>query len=318
MSALPPPPPSGPSYSYGSPYAGPYGGMGRPRPQSLDGLALAASILLGITILLSLVAVGAFVHRASVLDDFLNGGDTSFADLQDLDDADSTVAGAVVVWGLGVVATAAVFIVWQYRHSKNAEALGGSGGLGPAWAIAGWFIPFGFYVLPGMELFQSSRPSDPTLHPQQPPRQGQGSPLVVVWALALGAGWLLFTVSRLWFPDEDDVRFDIDRAQDGVSADHLAAGSFVILVVAAVLAIVMVQSLSRRQGVKTAALLASGALGYGTPGYGTPGYGAPGYGYPGPPGSAAPGYPQPGGYGQPGGYPQPGPGSGWPPPPGTQ
>ena len=260
MSALPPPPPSGSSYGsygpYGSQYVGPYGNVARPgRLQSLDGLALATTILLGIMIVLALVGVAAFSNRASVLDDFLNGGDASFADLQDLDDADGMVGGAILVYALGVLAAGGVFIAWQYRHAKNAELIGGSGGLGPAWAIAGWFIPLANYVLPGIELFQSSQPSDPALHPQQPPRQGQGSALVVVWALAFGAGNILFTFSRIWFPDEDDVRFDVDRAQDGVRADNLAAGSFVILIAAAIIAIVMVRSLSRRQASKAAALM---------------------------------------------------------------
>jgi hypothetical protein len=319
MSALPPPPPSGPSYGgYGSPYSGPYGNMARRPVQSLDGLALATSILLGIMIVLCLVGVAAFANRASVLDDFLNGGDATFANLSDLDDADGMVAGAILIYGLGVLATAGVFIAWQYRHSRNAETIGGSSGLGPAWAIAGWFIPLANYVLPGVELFQSSQPSDPALHPQQPRRQGQGSPLVVVWALAFGAGNILLWGSRVWFPDEDDVRLDIDRAQDGVSADNLAAGSFVILVAAAIIAIVMVRSLSRRQATAAAALVASGAPGYGAPGYGQPYPGPPGSAYPGPPGAAAPGYGQPApGPAYPGSTP-PGPDSGWPPPPGAQ
>jgi hypothetical protein len=326
MSALPPPPPAASPYgsSYGS-YGGPYGYMGRQfRP--LDGLALATSILLGIMAAVSLLGLGAYANRASVLDDFLNGGDMTFAELSDLDDADGLVGGASAIYFLGLLATAGVFIAWQYRHAKNAEAIGGAGGLGPAWAIAGWFIPLANYVLPGVELFQSSQPSDPTLHPQQPPRQGRGSPLVLVWAFAFGAGNLLFLGSRIWFPDEDDVRLDPDRAQDGISADNLAAGGFFVLAVTAVLGIVMVRSLSRRQAAKAVTQGAPGSgPGYGQPAYGAPGYGPPGYGAPGsgpgygqPP--AAPGYGAPGGgpgYGPPPGSAPPGPDSGWPSPPGA-
>jgi hypothetical protein len=329
MSALPPPPPSGPSGpsgpsygGYGSPYAGPYGNVARRPVQSLDGLALVTSILLGVMILLALFGVGAFFNRASVVDDVANG-DVSFGQIQDVQDADDMAAGAVLVYLLGVLATAGVFIAWQYRHSRNAETIGGSSGLGPAWAIAGWFIPLANYVLPGVELFQSSQPSDPALHPQQPRRQGQGSPLVVVWAIAFGAGNILFAISRIMFPDEDDQFIDTSWTDDAITADNLAAGSFVILVAAAIIAIVMVRSLSRRQATAAAALVASGAPGYGAPGYGQPYPGPPGSAYPGPPGSAAPGYGQPGGYGQPApgpAYPgstPPGPDSGWPPPPGA-
>jgi hypothetical protein len=280
----------------------------------LDGLALATSILLGIMTLLSLFGVGAFLNRASLIDDVSNG-DIGFGQIQDVQDADDMAAVAVLVYSLGLLVTAGVFIAWQYRHAKNAEGIGGRGGaLGPAWAIAGWFIPIANYALPGVELYQSSQVSDPTLQPQQPPRQGRGSPLVIVWAVAFGAGNILFAISRLMFPDEDDQFVDTSWTDDAIRSDNLTAVSFVILVATAILAIVMVQSLGKRQAAKAAALGASGV----------PGYGAPGYGY-GPPGQAYPGYGQPGyggapaapGYGQPA-PPPPGPDSGWPPPPGAQ
>ncbi len=53
-----------------------------------------------------------------------------------------------------------VFIIWQFRHAKNAQVLGAYGGLGPGWAIGGWFVPFANYVLPAMQMHQSSRASD--------------------------------------------------------------------------------------------------------------------------------------------------------------
>lgn len=347
MSALPPPPPSYGSSSYGAPAYG-YGGN---RPvQPLDGLSLATSIMLGIMAVISIFGLAAFANRASVIDDFIDGSSFDFSTLAEIDDADGMVAGATILYGLGLLATAGAFIAWQYRHAKNAEAIAGPGGLGPAWAIAGWFIPCANLALPQVELYQSSRPSDPTHHPQAPPRQGRGSPLVIAWAIVFALGEVLLSISRMQFPGEDELARDLDSAEDAIAADNLAAGAFLVLLVAAVLGIVMVRSLSKRQAARAAALPSGGSHGYGYPappgaGYGAPGYpGAPGPGGPGPgyPGAAGPGTPGPGGPAYPGqgGYPSPpasggqggwgppgqpgqagqpgqeGPGAGWPPAPG--
>jgi hypothetical protein len=261
--------------------------------QSLDGLALAVQILLGITAAICLFGVFAFAARASVLDDFLNSDEgLNFSSLSDLSDADDTVAAAVVFTFLGAIATGVVFIIWQFRHAKNSEAMGGKHGLGAEWAIAGWFIPCANYALPGVQLFQASKASDPTLPAQAPAERGQGTPLVIFWAIAFGVGTALFSISRAMFPDQDEVAFDIDRAQDGVTADNLGAASYLILVVAAVLGAVMVRQLTRRQAARAQALTAAGVLGYGgLGGYAPPpGYGAAAAGAWGQPGASGPGY----------------------------
>lgn len=311
MSALPPPPPSQPWPSQGS---WSYGGFGPgARVQSLRGLSIAASILLGVVALLCLAAAGGFANRAGVVDDALNGGDWSFTELRDADDL---AFGMTALWLLGVVATAPVFIVWQYRHAKNAEAIGGPGGLGPPWAIAGWFIPCANAVLPAIEMFQSSRPSDPGVPPGAPPRQGRGTGLVIAWAVVYAVGNVLAGVGQALFPDEDAVAVDPGNVDDAVSADNLTAGGYVVLAVAAVLGIVMVLSLSRRQAAKAATLPSAGPYGYG---YGPPpgppgaGYSGPGYGPP-PSPPSPPSPPASGGWGPPG---QQGPGAGWPSPPGA-
>jgi hypothetical protein len=261
--------------------------------QSLEGLALAVQILLGITAAICLFGVVAFAARASVLDDFLNSdGGLNFSSLSDLSDADDTVAAAVSFTLLGVLATGVLFIIWQFRHAKNAEAMGGKHGLGAEWAIAGWFIPCANLALPAVQLFQSSQASDPALPPQAPAERGRSTPLVIFWAIAFGVGSALFSISRAMFPDEDEVALDIDRAQDGVSADNLGAAGYLILVVAAVLGAVMVRQLSRRQAAKAQALTAAGVLGYGAlGGYAPPpGYGAAAAGAWGQPGASGPGY----------------------------
>jgi hypothetical protein len=330
MTGLPPPPYEGPFSA--APMPGAYPGAFRPpgRAQPLSGLSTAVSVLLAVAAAMAIIIGAAFLSRAQKLDDFVHGGNVSFSDL---DNADNFVAGAAVIYLLVVVATGVVFIVWQYRHATNAEALGKSGGLSAGWAIGGWFIPCANTVLPAVQLYQSSQASDPYVTPGTSGspgtvrRQGDGSPLVILWAVVFGVGNIVAGLRRIGSPDQQELA-TFHRVNDFIRADRISAVGFFVLALAAVLAIVMVRSLSGRQANRIVAVGAGtgqvyGAYsqpGYGQPGYGQPGYGAygqPGYGS-GQPGYGSPGYGQPGygGYGQPPGpAPAPGPPAPGPPPP---
>lgn len=321
MSGLPPPPASGPYPGVAAPG---YGGYGVLRPmgqfRSLRGIGTATSVLLGLMAVLTLIVAFAFTSRASLVDDILDGENVSF---NEIDDADSTVLGAVGIWGLGALATGIVFIVWQYRHARNAELLGHTNGLGSGWAIGGWFIPCANFVLPTIQLFQASRASDPA-H-VDPSRQapgtaptGRGNSLVVLWGIAYGAGNLFGGGGRaVAYPDAYAATAD-DGLEQGMGADRMWSIGFFVLAVAAVLGIAMVTSLTKRQSARIDAM---GTMTYGGSAYG--GYGqqpqfpapAPGYGQPGP--APQPPPPQPGWGPQPGYGQQPGPAPGYPPPPGA-
>ena len=271
MAAVPPPPPGGyagpaqpgPPYA-GLAYPGPpgHGAYGpyapTPRFEPFGGLATAATVLLGVMAVLSLVGLGAHLNRVGLIErEFRDGG----VALEELEDADDAVAAAAVVYGLGLLGTAAVFITWQHRHAVNADSLAGTGAaLGPAWAIGGWFVPCANWLLPGMQLFGASRASDPGLPVQPAAGRGRGSPLVVLWAVMFALGNALGLAGWATFPDEDDVSVlaDLeDFVSDATLADRMVAAGFVIIAAAAVLAAVMVQSLSRRQTARATTLAAA-------------------------------------------------------------
>jgi hypothetical protein len=206
---------------------------------------------------LALVGLGAQLNRVGLVErEFRDGG----VAIEQLEDADDGVAAAAVVYGLGLLGTAAVFITWQHRHAVNAHSLAGSAAaLGPGWAIGGWFVPCANWLLPGMQLFGASRASDPGLPVQAAAGRRRGSPLVVVWAVMFALGNALALVGWATFPDEDDVSVlaDLeDFVSDATLADRMVAAGFVITAAAAVLAAVMVQSLSRRQTARAATLTA--------------------------------------------------------------
>jgi hypothetical protein len=272
MAAVPPPPPggyAGPAHT-GPPYAGPaytgppgqgaYGAyVPTPRFQPFGGLATAATVLLGVMAVLALVGLGAHLNRVGLVErEFRDGG----VALEQLEDADDGVAAAAIVYGLGLLGTAAVFITWQHRHAVNADSLAGSAAaLGPGWAIGGWFVPCANWLLPGMQLFGASRASDPGLPVQPAAGRGRGSPLVVLWAVMFALGNGLALAGWATFPDEDDVSVlaDLeDFVSDATLADRMVAAGFVITAAAAVLAAVMVQSLSRRQTARATTLAGPG------------------------------------------------------------
>jgi hypothetical protein len=213
-----------------------------PPPTPADGLGIATTILLGIMGVLALVVAATTFNEYGVVDDIVNTtGDSSFGDLVDADDGRNAGLGFYV---LGFVPTAILFVIWQYRHSRNAQSLAGPAGLGPAWAIAGWFIPLANYVLPGVELYQSSRASSPPI-PGGGPRSGKGNGLVIAWMVTFGLGTLgLAASSSIGTPDD---RFGGTDPEDVRTLLLLGSIGGLLLTASAILGAVMVQSLTKKQ-----------------------------------------------------------------------
>ena len=114
----PPPPPPGappPPPGYGAyPTATATPPARTRRRDRSSGLAVALSVLLPIAALANVIFAVALFNRASVLDTDFSGSD--------LVDADNAVGGGVALVFFAVVPTAIVWIIWQYRHAKNARA----------------------------------------------------------------------------------------------------------------------------------------------------------------------------------------------------
>lgn len=102
---------------------------------------------------------------------------------------------------LGVVGTAALvlLIVWMWRSSHNARALGRTDArLSPGWAIGSWFIPLANYVLLYLLYSDLWRSSDPGSERGGGWRAGPGSPLVrTFWSLHVAGSLLGFAALPL-------------------------------------------------------------------------------------------------------------------------
>ena len=222
-----PPPPGTPGYGYG--YT-PYGPVAQAR--QLRGIATALQILLVIAGLSSLFVAGALANRVSVLED------GRFSDFQEVSDADDLAAGAAVLYLLALLATGIVWIIWQFRHAKNAEVLGKRDGLGAGWAIGAWFIPIGGAVLGPLQLFQSAKASDPE-------GRGRVPGLVAVWWALWVAQSLIGAVSgRFGFNTDAGSDVDIEEFR---SSDQLGSVGAFVTAAAAIVAVVMVRQLTARQ-----------------------------------------------------------------------
>jgi hypothetical protein len=245
MTDLPPPPPP-PSQPYAPPpggYAAGYG-YGYPagpaaRPRSLGGLATALTVLFVIGAVASLALAGARLSRASLLDD------PASISFDEATAADDRVAAASSVYGLCCIALAVLWIIWQFRHAKNAELLGQRDGLGAGWAIGGWFIPIGNFFLPVMQLRHSAKASDP----DAPPGRGRVPAVVSIWwatwlvqlAIGLASGSYAVGVGTNNRQAFDTTPTDLRRI------DRMNGVALLINVVAAILAILVVRTLTERQ-----------------------------------------------------------------------
>lgn len=211
--------------------------------RSLRGLATALLVLLLIIVAVDLAGAIAQFYRADLLADAAAG---NFATERAANAADAAVG--VTAWShfLLNVATAVVFIIWQYRHAKNAVNLGRYRGLAPGWAIGGWFVPLANFVLPGVQLFQAGRASDPDLVGAPPDRTGRGPGIVIAWAILFGISIVLQGVEAVLYPTDE--RFttttDIEAA---AASDAVGAVAFLFLIATAVVCIVMVRSMTGRQ-----------------------------------------------------------------------
>lgn len=223
-----PPPGTGSGY----PAAGP---PDRWRPNTALATALAVLFaLLALSLVLNTVGL---VRRSLVLSDSANLTGLSSAEL---DSIDLWVNAPVVVYLILVLFTAPTFIVWQYRHAKNARLLGQTEGLGPGWAIGGWFIPMANCVLPAVQLRGANRWSHPAGS-----RPGSASALIIPWLACLAIGNTVVRVAAMGEPAESE---GLGAYLDWiVTSDQIEAAGTVLMIAAAVLALCMVRTLTQQQ-----------------------------------------------------------------------
>jgi hypothetical protein len=249
----PPPesPPAPPSYP---PYIWPAARWRNP-----TGLARA------IRILLIVVAGTLFLNVIGIL--YVRGAAVGFVDGERTEDE---FLAAILLYFLlalaflaGQIATGVCTIIWQWRLVKNTQLMGRPGATwGPAWAIAGWLIPFANLVIPYLQLRELWKAADwghPT-HTTEWKLAPVGAALHL-WEVA----WVGTTVLQLRLnftgslgtTAEDELT---TAARDLADLIGLAIPSYLVGIGAAVLFLIVVQQLTERHA-HAAALAAAGRLG---------------------------------------------------------
>jgi hypothetical protein len=163
------------------------------------------------------VAFGfALNHQQTVVDHY-NHGAASYSSTQS---ASSLLGMVAIAYLVLLLATAAVFIVWQWRSAKNNEVLGRiRPRYTPGWSIGGWFIPLANLVIPVRIMQDLWQGSDPEIRNYRDPRS------LPKWSLI---GW--------WWGCTIGARF--------LAATIIGQG---LIIVSGVLAIVMVRRITDRQ-----------------------------------------------------------------------
>ena len=103
---------------------------------------------------------------------------------------------------------------------RTPRSLGVRGASGPGWAIGGWFIPLANFVLPGVQLFQSSKASDVDAPLRGPVAEGRRRS-IIAWAIAFGLGAIAARLAAAALVSTDD-EGNVDHRVDG---GHRGRGS---------------------------------------------------------------------------------------------
>jgi len=210
----------------------------------------AVAALVGV-ILADLFSIYADSREVELMNRIIDGEVVTLAEAET---SDNRMALAGVLLLAAFVVAAITFIVWFSRAYKNLPALGATGlRYGPGWSIGAWFVPFLNLWRPKQIANDIWRASDPAARPDQgaewlhKPVPGLLTVWWVLWVVSVFAANVTF---RLYLDDETPQ--DIRRAD---YADILALWADIA---AAVLAIVVVRRITRRQAERHAGVSRAG------------------------------------------------------------
>ncbi|WP_327325634.1 DUF4328 domain-containing protein [Streptomyces sp. NBC_01210] len=227
--------------------------MGYSRPTSAlrspVGLSYAVVALLSFVIVTDLFSVFASVNLRGVVGPLPGDRFEVFAD-EDLEGADALIATAGGLQTIGLLATAALFIIWFHRVRLNAGVFAPDlQSRGAGWATGGWFIPIGNLWIPrgvAGDIWVASR-QDPygTLKKEKKEKGEKGESQAV-----LNAWWTAWILSQL-INGVASRQYDDAKTAEAL---RTAANAFIVTdlvdIVAALLAILVVRRLTRMQSVK--------------------------------------------------------------------
>lgn len=178
--------------------------------------------------------------------DFLSGAAAGVApSAESAESNDMRQAGVAVVHLLVFVALAVAFLLWLYRAADNMTALGNPAShvdYTPGWAVGSFFIPIANLFMPYSAVREVWRKSDPAFvtDPDVGLGPARSSPLLLGW-------WLTWIAMNVISRGAQRYAKTAETPEAMMRATWADLASDVIGIVSALLAILVVRGIDRRQ-----------------------------------------------------------------------
>lgn len=248
--------PRGPAFPPAHPVAGmPHGPMGY-RPLAGVGRAtvIALWVMVAVLALMTLSNVTMYLTSSSLEVGLATGSVSGGSAVA----AGAYLLGAAalgLLYGLGSLVCAILFIAWMHRAHSNLPALGASGlRYSPGWAIGGWFVPVLNILRPKQvadEIHSASNPHAPA--DMGTSWRGHAPQVVLVWWVTwLAGGALSWIASTLMASDSSG----LGGLRSGLLLDAIAN---LVLIAAGYFAVRVVKEITDRQERRVVRLSPPGA-----------------------------------------------------------
>ncbi|WP_370947684.1 DUF4328 domain-containing protein [Amycolatopsis sp. cg5] len=199
------------------------------------GLGIAASALIGLSVVLDGLSVWSDWHTHQVVDGYLN--DIAGVTRADLLTADRITLVTSLVSLAIMIAAAVVFIIWLWRVRHNAEALSiGHHQRSRGWVVGSWFCPVVNFWFPFQVVSDIWKASNPANRSEPNLAALDRSPRLDWW-------WKLYLAGNLvnWFASRLGREPTIESLRNAAIADTV---SFALTTGAAVLVIQLIREIN--------------------------------------------------------------------------
>ncbi len=185
--------------------------------------------------------LGAIVVMSFVLMAFRVGRIHSLRTLSDLVESRSRVLGAAGFLDILTLAASVLWLVWQHRAQSNLRALGAANlRFTPGWAVGWWLIPVANFAMPYLTTRELLKASDPTAGAVDWKVRPTGMLLPVWWGAWLFRAALTGIALSIAGQSSSNVDQLVRQQSFGITAD-------VATIAAAILAVVVIRQIDRRQ-----------------------------------------------------------------------
>lgn len=215
--------------------------------KSGDSLAGFVSLFLGIFVLIDIIAIWSDYLQIQLINRVLNGEIVTIAEATANDDRQAAIG---VFYLLLYLITALFFCLWIYRAHKNLPSLNaGDLKYTPGWAVGGFFVPIWNLFRPYQVMQEIWKASDPSVNTYDK----------LAWKQAPASYFVRFWWA-LWIIEHFIGRFGFRLAFYSNTIEELLTLSWMTLIassidiLAALLAIIVIQSIAKRQQIKQSIL----------------------------------------------------------------